>query len=181
MMKIDENDEGLMLDSRSKKFTLMNIINVFKVVIPPPITVEPIKSIITYDKAAPRFCHLVRSSRSDQYGFDFKTLKTEGRHIANNVRPGLPADKAGLRDGDFILEVNGESLENMEHDAVVNKISNNPTQVDLLVVGDINAYLAAHKKVNDSFQTRQLPLTHDEVNIDLRLPSKCLETDYFLI
>ena len=97
----------------------------------------PIQTTETYDKSIPRLCRLTRSNRSDPYGFDFKTLKSEGRHVANNVRPGLPADRAGLRDGDYILEVNGESLEGMEHDAVVNKISKNPNQVDLLVVGDL--------------------------------------------
>lgn len=84
-----------------------------------------------------------RESRADQYGFDFKTLKNEGKHVANNVRSDYPADRAGLRDGDFILEVNGESIDSIEHDSVVNKISAQPTQVDLLVVADLNAYLAS--------------------------------------
>lgn len=100
-----------------------------------------------FDKSVPRLCTLKRQSRSNQYGFDFNTLRSEGRHAATNVRPGLPADLAGLRDGDYILEVNGESPENMEHDAVVKKISSNPTQVDLLVVGDYEAYLAKKRKM----------------------------------
>lgn len=131
-----------------------------------PVVVE------SYDKSLPRFCRLTRQSRTDQYGFDFKTLKNEGRHIANNVRPGLPADRAGLRDGDFILEVNGEVLEGMEHDAVVNKISSNPNQVDLLVVGDLQAYLANKKQPAVSTLSKVAPQfqDNDEVNIDLRIP-----------
>jgi hypothetical protein len=137
---------------------------------PKPVAPQPPVTTEQYDKTITRFCHLVRSSRTDQYGFDFKTLKNEGRHIANNVRAGLPADRAGLRDGDFILQVNGESLEGMEHDAVVNKISSNPTQVDLLVVGDINAYMANRKEEARPPVSTRLPVEHDEVNIDLRLP-----------
>ena len=57
------------------------------------------------------------------------------------MRPDYPADRAGLRDGDYILEVNGESIDNIEHDSVVSKISAQPTQVDLLVVADLHAYL----------------------------------------
>lgn len=114
---------------------------------------------------------MARPTRADQYGFDFKTLKSEGRHVANNVRPGLPAERAGLRDGDYILEVNGESLEGMEHDAVVNKISSNPTQVDLLVVGDYQSYLA-NKNQPTARPLDKTSIGGDEVNIDLRLPDK---------
>ena len=35
---------------------------------------------------------------------NFQTLKTEGRHVANNVCEDLPASKAGQIDGDYILE-----------------------------------------------------------------------------
>lgn len=90
--------------------------------------------------------------------------------MANNVRPGLPADRAGLRDGDYILEVNGESLENMEHDAVVNKISSNPNQVDLLVVGDYQAYLG-NRKTTTKPVNKEPYYDGDEVNMDLRLPA----------
>lgn len=123
----------------------------------------------------PRLCRLTRQNRSDQYGFDFKTLKNEGRHVANNVRPGLPADRAGLRDGDYILEVNGSSVEGMEHDAVVNKISSNVNQVDLLVVGDYQGYLANKSQPVASKPVDKSSYAGDEVNIDLRLPDKSMK------
>ena len=87
-----------------------------------------------------------RDSREDQYGFDFKTLKSEGKHIATNVREGYPAQKAGLRNGDYILEVNGRSIEGIEHEAVVNLIFSNVKQVDLLVVEDLKGYRKARKQ-----------------------------------
>ncbi len=89
----------------------------------------------------PRLCRLSRNDRNDQYGFDFKTLKSDGMHVAKNVRDGLPAAVAGLREGDYILEVNGESIDGIEHEQVVKKISARPTMVDLLAVNDLNAYL----------------------------------------
>jgi len=95
------------------------------------------------------------------------------------VRPGLPADRAGLRDGDYILEVNGENLEGMEHDAVVNKISSNPTQVDLYVVGDYQGYLANKKQPAKPYDKSSYG--GDEVNIDLRLPAKGKFNDYTVL
>ena len=119
---------------------------------------ELIRTYEEYDRAIPRLGRLVRNTREDHYGFEFKTLKNEGKHIANNVRAGFPADKAGLRDGDYILEVNGESIDSIEHDAVVNKISAYPKQVDLLVVGDLNAYLSYmyYKENKKRFSSRKL-------------------------
>ena len=49
--------------------------------------------------------------------------------------------KAGLKDRDYILEVNEESIDGLEHDAIVNKIIAFPTHVEFLVVADLNAYL----------------------------------------
>lgn len=122
-----------------------------------------------------RLCRLTRNSRNDQYGFDFKTLKSEGRHVAHKVRPGLPADQAGLRDGDYILEVNGTNLDGMEHDAVVSRISANPNQVDLLVVGDYQAFLARQKQPLGRPLDKTPSHGGDEVGLDLRLPDKGIQ------
>jgi serine protease Do len=46
-----------------------------------------------------------------------RALKLKDTHGAEitQVQPGSPADKAGLKDGDVILEFNGESVEGYEH------------------------------------------------------------------
>ena len=106
-------------------------------------------------------CRLTRVSRDAPYGYDFKTLKTEGRHVSNNVRVGLPASLAGLRDGDYILEVNGEPIDGIEHDQVVTKISQHPTHVDLLVVADLQGYLSKLPP-----QNKQQPPKYTETNVE---------------
>lgn len=116
----------------------------------------------------PRLISLRRQERREQYGFDFKTIKYESRHVAMNVREGYPADRAGLRDDDIILEVNGESVHGMDHEAVVKKIASNPNQVDLFVVKDVNTYVSMITKPALPQQQEQ----HDEVGIDLRVPAK---------
>jgi C-terminal processing protease CtpA/Prc len=73
-------------------------------------------------------------------------MKAEGKHVANNVRDGYPAKKAGLRNGDYILEVNGKSITGIEHEAVVNLIFSDMKKVDLLVVEDIKGYKKAREK-----------------------------------
>ena len=85
--------------------------------------------------------------RQDPYGYDFKTLRNENRHVINNVRRGFPADLAGLRDGDYILHVNGEPIDDdIDQQQVVAKLLANPTQVYLLVVADLNGYLTKQQK-----------------------------------
>jgi membrane-associated protease RseP (regulator of RpoE activity) len=86
------------------------------------------------DRILPRLCRLKRTKRDDPYGFDFKTLRADGRHVATNVKLDYPAYLAGLRDNDYILDVNSEAVTGMEHDAVVARICFKPNEVDLLVV-----------------------------------------------
>jgi C-terminal processing protease CtpA/Prc len=93
------------------------------------------------DPAKPRLCRLTRSDRNESYGFDFVTIKSENRHIANNVKQDLPAHKFGLRDNDYILEINGHSVENLLHENMIELILHNPFQVELLVVKDYDAYV----------------------------------------
>ncbi len=82
------------------------------------------------------------------------------------MRPDYPADRAGLRDGDYILEVNGESIDSIEHDSVVSKISAQPTQVDLLVVADLQAYLTSQPKpIIPAVISTKLP-TQNDVEIE---------------
>ena len=74
--------------------------------------------------------------------------------------------------GSDITDNNGENLTGMEHDAVVGRISSNPTQVDLRVVGDYQSYLARQQgSIQQPLQ--KTPSTGgDEVGIDLRIPDK---------
>ena len=88
-----------------------------------------------------RLCHLSRNDSNGQYGFDL-ILKSDGKHVAKNVINGLPAAVGGLRDGDHILEVNGESIDGIESDQVLKKIlAEGATMVDLLVDNNLNTYL----------------------------------------
>ena len=88
----------------------------------------------------PRLCCLTRNNRECEYGFSLRTLKSNGLHVAIDVSKSLPASISGLKEGDFILEINGESIDGMEHSQVVQLVSTRPTSVHLLTINDFNAY-----------------------------------------
>ena len=98
---------------------------------------RPLNRVEVVDPASPltaRPCYLEKSDPNGSYGFDFKTLKNECKHVAHNVKPGFPADKAGLKNGDHILKVNGTPIDGIEHETVVRMIGNDPKRVELVVI-----------------------------------------------
>ena len=97
----------------------------------------------------PRLCCLTRNNRECEYGFSLRTLKSNGLHVAIDVSKSLPASISGLKEGDFILEINGESIDGMEHSQVVQLFNTRPTSVDLLVRNDFNAYINLENKIDE--------------------------------
>jgi predicted metalloprotease with PDZ domain len=55
----------------------------------------------------PRLCHIVKWPDFDGYGFNLHSEKNRSGQYIGKVDPGSPADAAGLREGDKIVEVVG--------------------------------------------------------------------------
>nr|XP_028564481.1 Na(+)/H(+) exchange regulatory cofactor NHE-RF4 isoform X2 [Podarcis muralis] len=73
----------------------------------------------------------------DGYGFLLKEEKRcsgERGQFLREVESGLPAEKAGMRDGDRLLAVNGEGTEDLDHQEVVLRIRADSSRVTLLVI-----------------------------------------------
>ena len=69
------------------------------------------------------------------YGFNLQSDRSRNGQFIGNVDDGSPAEAAGLRLGDRIIEVNGQSSANMSHPELVAEIKSNPNgDVSLLVV-----------------------------------------------
>ena len=63
----------------------------------------------------PRLCHLHKVPDYEGYGFSLCVEKGRRGQFIGNVEPGSPADVAGLRDGDRIVEVNGATVSSDSH------------------------------------------------------------------
>lgn len=105
--------------------------------------------------SAPRLVVMNRSPGG--YGFNLHGERNQkaGQTISA-VDDGSEAQKAGLRVGDKVIEVNGVNVEQFNHSEVVNRIKKNPQQVSMLVIDHITeAYLRQEGR----------PITADMANL----------------
>ncbi|XP_028451927.1 NHERF family PDZ scaffold protein 4b isoform X2 [Perca flavescens] len=82
-----------------------------------------------------RKLHLV--SGPSGYGFLLRLEKApSGRtfHILREMDSGSPAERAGMRDGELLLEVNGESVESLKHEDIVDRVRLSGQQVSLTTI-----------------------------------------------
>ena len=75
---------------------------------------------------------IIRVSQNDSFGFELASSKLNF-HFVRNVEPNLPAYRAGLRNNDQVLKVNGENVSDMKHSEVISRICSNSLQIDLFV------------------------------------------------
>ncbi|XP_026501706.2 Na(+)/H(+) exchange regulatory cofactor NHE-RF2 [Vanessa tameamea] len=84
--------------------------------------------------AESRLCHVRKVPNFDGYGFNLHAEKGKPGQYIGKVDDGSPAETAGLRRGDRILEVNGQSIAGETHKQVVARIKQRPDDAELLVV-----------------------------------------------
>ncbi|XP_024115123.1 Na(+)/H(+) exchange regulatory cofactor NHE-RF2 isoform X2 [Oryzias melastigma] len=80
----------------------------------------------------PRLCHLQRGEQG--YGFNLHSDKKKTGQFVRTVDPDSPAERAGVRPGDRIVEVNGVNIGGLRHSEVVELIKARGNEVRLLVV-----------------------------------------------
>uniref|UniRef100_A0A8B9TRC1 Na(+)/H(+) exchange regulatory cofactor NHE-RF n=1 Tax=Anas platyrhynchos TaxID=8839 RepID=A0A8B9TRC1_ANAPL len=84
------------------------------------------------DQLKPRLCHMLKGENG--YGFHLHGEKGKSGQFIRKVEPGSPAEAAGLRAGDRVVEVNGLNVEQETHHQVVQRIKAVETETRLLVV-----------------------------------------------
>lgn len=101
-----------------------------------------------------RLCHVIKSETFDGYGFNLHAEKGKIGQFIGKVDEGSPAEKAGLKQGDRILEVNGASIANETHKQVVQRIKSVPNETRLLVItpgeGEDTVTIDTTDKTNDN-------------------------------
>ncbi|XP_035239969.1 Na(+)/H(+) exchange regulatory cofactor NHE-RF3-like isoform X1 [Anguilla anguilla] len=82
----------------------------------------------------PRTCMLNRR-QEESFGFYLQMEKGQRGHLIGQVEPWSWAERGGLRNGDRLLEVNEEFVDDVEHHKVVQRIEACGLQLCFLVLG----------------------------------------------
>uniref|UniRef100_A0A0A9X6F1 Na(+)/H(+) exchange regulatory cofactor NHE-RF2 n=1 Tax=Lygus hesperus TaxID=30085 RepID=A0A0A9X6F1_LYGHE len=102
----------------------------------------------TLSPDALRLCHILKWESFDGYGFNLRAEKGKPGQFIGKVDEGSPAEAAGLREGDRIVEVNDVNIANENHKQVVQRIKALPNETKLLVVdADGESYFKAQNIV----------------------------------
>nr|CAD7424438.1 unnamed protein product [Timema monikensis] len=86
------------------------------------------------DAPVARLCHIIQLEDFDGYGFNLHAEKGKPGQFIGKVDEGSPAEAAGLKLGDRIIEVNGVNIANDNHRQVVQRIKSKQNETELLVV-----------------------------------------------
>lgn len=70
------------------------------------------------DAPAPRLCHVIKRPDFEGFGFNLFAGKVKTGQFIGKVDAGSPAEDAGLKPGDRIVEVNGVHIGNENHKQV---------------------------------------------------------------
>lgn len=98
-----------------------------------------------------KLCELCKWEDFDGYGFSLHGIKGRIGQFIREVDPDSPAYAGGIRDDDFLVEVNGINVLSEPHMEVVERIKANPDRVCLLVVDrEAKEYFAQNRIVVDS-------------------------------
>uniref|UniRef100_A0A0B7A089 PDZ domain-containing protein n=1 Tax=Arion vulgaris TaxID=1028688 RepID=A0A0B7A089_9EUPU len=82
----------------------------------------------------PRLSHVVKWEDFQGYGFNLHAEKGKAGQFIGKVDAHSPAEAAGLKEGDRIVEVNGVNIGNENHQQVVTRIKSGGEETRLLVV-----------------------------------------------
>ncbi|XP_058551313.1 Na(+)/H(+) exchange regulatory cofactor NHE-RF3 isoform X2 [Neofelis nebulosa] len=111
----------------------------------------------------PRECELSKQE-GQSYGFFLRIEKDTDGHLVRVVEKGSPAEKAGLKDGDRVLRINGVFVDKEEHMQVVDLVRKSGNSVTLLVL-DGDSYEKAMKKrvdLKELGQSQKEPSLNDK-------------------
>ena len=87
----------------------------------------------------PRLCHLVKWQNFEGFGFNLYAEKNKPGQYIGEIDSDSPAEAAGLKEGDRIIEVNGVNVNLENHRQVVSRIKAVPAETRLLVVDQKSA------------------------------------------
>ncbi|XP_015745285.1 Na(+)/H(+) exchange regulatory cofactor NHE-RF3 [Python bivittatus] len=117
----------------------------------------------------PRECTLIKED-GENYGFCLRIERFKTGHLIRNVEKGSPAEKAGLKDGDRILRINGVFIDKEDHGKVADLIRKSVTPVLFLVLDD-HSYESALKEGISFEELAQKSLVQEQTENSLLVTS----------
>ena len=112
-------------------------------------------------------CYLYKVDDFDGYGFNLCKIKGREGQFISNIELGSPADRGGLREGDRLVEVNGENIENKSHKKVVKRIKELKGEVSLLLVDSACDDYLKKQKIKPSGKYRDVVVIHSSKGEEL--------------
>ena len=118
------------------------------------------------DKNAPqpRLCHLRRWPNFMGYGFNLHCEKARPGQYIGKVDPNSPAESAGLRENDRIIEVNLVPIGAENHKQVVARIKEGVTRNGMKYTEEV-ILLVVDQKTDDYYKSRGLVPRSNEPNV----------------
>lgn len=91
---------------------------------------------VTSDSDGPslRLCIVKKWTTFQGYGFNLNAEKGRVGNFIGGIDSGSPAEAAGVKKNDLIIEVNGCDVAESDHKMVVSQILKNPSEVRLLLI-----------------------------------------------
>uniref|UniRef100_A0A8C5LML9 PDZ domain containing 1 n=1 Tax=Leptobrachium leishanense TaxID=445787 RepID=A0A8C5LML9_9ANUR len=124
--------------------------------------IPPAKQEVTSADSTPkpRICYMVKEGGS--YGFSLKSRSGAKGVVLGALAPAGAAAKAGAREGDRIIQLNGKNVENDKQDRITSKVKESGASVVFLLVD---------KETDDYFLKAKLSITADKADLE-SLPHK---------
>lgn len=110
----------------------------------------------TSDAPKARLCRLIKSNGT--FGFEVHSEKTEEygqAQFLRNIVDGAAADKAGVKEHDRLIAINGERTQGLEHNNIVDLIKGS---------GDSILFLVADSETSEYYHTRGVTITEEHAN-----------------
>lgn len=116
---------------------------------------------VTADSKLTRLCHVIKRDDFDGYGFNLHAEKGKPGQYIGKVDDDSPAEVAGLKQGDRIIEVNGVNIGNETHKQVVQRIKAIACEVRLLVIDPMAVSVSPSNQILDDANTIKSESSND--------------------
>ena len=130
----------------------------------PNVTITPVSPEATPPPSSPsscpitlKYCEIPSAKGMLSFGFNIVAEKPKPGNYFENVESSSPAHDSGLKDGDYLVAVNGSLAYKDSHQEAVEKIKQDPSIVKLIVTdkyGFEQIYCKSEREVQDVIDSK---------------------------